>query len=337
MMSLRIFLAIVIVTPLSCLADGVVEPREESLVDESNHLHQIMKEAEVRVVEKDNPEASLPDEPLSVESTDPRDELLALVQEVEALKSKVVSTKQTTLATQTLRRRKKVGAITYYNYQQGQIYELRAGVDRVSDIALEPGEELSGSPIAGDTVRWKIGSTISGLGKATRTHVVVKPLEEGIETNIIIPTNKRTYHIRAMASDWYMPQIAWNYPEQDLGKIEVGKKPEPLEEKVSFSPEDLSFGYEIEGDNTPWRPLRVFDDGRKTYLQMSKELEAREAPVLFLLDEESEPKLVNYRVLGDYYVVDSLFSRAQLRVGKKLRVNVYSDDYKPSLFSRIFR
>jgi len=270
------------------------------------------------------------------EKRSPREELMRLVEEVEALKSKVVTTRQRTLATQTPRRRKKVGAITYYSYREGQIYELHAGVDRVTDISLQPGEELSGAPVAGDTVRWKIGSATSGVGKKKRTHIIVKPLEEGTETNLLIPTTKRTYHLRAMASDWYMPQIAWNYPEEELEAVVVKKNQESRNEPLTFSPEKLSFAYVVKGKKEPWKPIRVFDDGSKTYLQMSKELEAREAPVLFILNNGDEPRLTNYRVKGDFYIVDELFTRAELRVGKRSRVQVLAESFKPSLFERIF-
>ncbi|NBW42184.1 hypothetical protein EBR25_14525, partial [bacterium] len=83
-------------------------------------------------------------------------------------------------------------------------------------------------------------------------------------------------------------------------------------------------------------PVRVFDDGKKTYFQMPNEMSVAEAPVLFLIDEHGEPMLVNYRVKGVYYIVDRLFQRAQMRVGKEGIVSIYSKGYEPSLFERLF-
>jgi type IV secretion system protein VirB9 len=43
----------------------------------------------------------------------------------------------------------------------------------------------------------------------------------------------------------------------------------------------------------------------------------REAPVLFVLASSGDVQVVNYRVRNDYYVVDRLFERAELRLGQK--------------------
>ena len=67
--------------------------------------------------------------------------------------------------------------------------------------------------------------------------------------------------------------------------------------------------------------MRVYDDGTKTYLQMSPEMASFEAPALFVL-EKNDPLLVNYRVKHALYIVDRLFDRAQLRVGEKSAVDI---------------
>lgn len=42
-----------------------------------------------------------------------------------------------------------------------------------------------------------------------------------------------------------------------------------------------------------------------------------EAPPLFVVDGRGEAQLVNYRLRGRYYVVDRIFSAAELRLGTK--------------------
>jgi len=77
----------------------------------------------------------------------------------------------------------------------------------------------------------------------------------------------------------------------------------------------------VDGHHYEWAPRRVFDDGAKTYVQMPATVKVSEAPVLFVLDG-NEPTLVNYRVKGDFYIVDRLFDKAQLRVGADKQVNI---------------
>jgi len=94
--------------------------------------------------------------------------------------------------------------------------------------------------------------------------------------------------------------------------------------------ERLNFKYKIKPDDDySWTPVRVFDDGRKTYIQMGTEMKHTEAPVLFVEGKEGL-NLVNYRVKGDYYIVDRLFKAAELRCGKDEKVVIKKD--KPGFF-----
>ena len=258
-----------------------------------------------------------------------------LANEVDSLRAKNEVIRYTSLSTQRPKASKTIGSKTCYSYQEGDIYELRAGVDRVTDIELQPGEDLTTPPVAGDTVRWKIGILQSGKAQAKQTHVVVKPLDTGIETNILITTSRRVYHIRAVAGDWYMPSIAWHYPDDEEAALAAAVLRSEEEEVISIPPEELRFEYEIDGDDYPWKPLRIFDDGLKTYIQMPKALRVSDAPALFVI-EDGEPMLVNYRVKGDYYIVDRLFEEAQLRVGIKKKIQIYDRAHKKSFFRRIF-
>ncbi len=264
------------------------------------------------------------------------EQLIELLDEVQTLKAKVVSTKQAAVSTERLPSRKTVGTKTYFNYQDGKIYEVHAGVDRVTDIELQSDETLTNAPLSGDTVRWKIGVVSSGKGVSAKTHLILKPLEDGIETNILIPTTKRVYHLRAVSGDWYMPSVAWNYPEEQAREVAEYLRKQKELEPVGLAPEELSFNYRIEGGDYSWSPLRVFDDGQKTYFQMPEEMSVTEAPVLFVIDDHDEPMLVNYRVKGAYYILDRLIERAQMRVGKKGIVTIYSSKYKRSLWERLF-
>jgi type IV secretion system protein VirB9 len=80
---------------------------------------------------------------------------------------------------------------------------------------------------------------------------------------------------------------------------------------------DLNFRYEIEGDRPHWRPVRAFDDGEQVFIQFPEAIAQGEAPPLFVLSRDGKPELVNYRMRGIYYVVDRLFSAAELRLGEK--------------------
>ena len=83
---------------------------------------------------------------------------------------------------------------------------------------------------------------------------------------------------------------------------------------ASVDPAQLNFAYTLSGPNVPWKPIRAFDDGAHVYIQMPAEMKASEAPAP-LINAGSGTQMVNYRVEGNYYVVDRLFSDAILVSG----------------------
>lgn len=206
---------------------------------------------------------------------------------------------------------------------------------QVCDLALEPGEEVSNVHI-GDSVRWSVAPSISGEGETLRTHVLIKPMHAGIKTSLFIPTSKRTYHIQLIASEKdYMPHVSFRYPEQEERDAWTRHKVEQtklLAEKLARErhdrqfqiPEtqddvrDLDFNYEITGMAT-WRPLRVYNNGKKTIIEFPKTLHNQNAPVLLAVSRtgwfRKSKKLINYRVSKNKYIVDSVFDEGVLIVG----------------------
>ncbi len=116
-------------------------------------------------------------------------------------------------------------AIQIYPFSEGALYQVYAAPGQITDIALEPGENLTGAgPIAaGDTARWIIGDTESGSGAAARVHILVKPTRPDIATNLVVTTDRRLYLIELRAQEaLYMPAVAWSYPAQPGGRRQAG-------------------------------------------------------------------------------------------------------------------
>lgn len=200
---------------------------------------------------------------------------------------------------------------------------------RACDIELEPGEVVTGKPMAGDSVRWKVSRAESGSGERKVTHVVVKPIDTDLDTNLIITTDRRTYHLRLFSSSRetdYLNRVGFYYP-QDIAdewdtSAQLAEKEAKAKEKLvvtdmaNCSPDKLDFAYEVKGDKAQFTPLRVFNCGQQqVYLQMPEAVNITEAPVLLLLDKDDKPQIVNYRVKDGYYIVDRLFDKAMLVVG----------------------
>jgi type IV secretion system protein VirB9 len=217
-----------------------------------------------------------------------------------------------------------LNAVQVYPWSEGALYRLYAAPERVSDIALQPGETLI-SVAAGDTIRWVIGDTMSGSGSTRRAHILVKPSATGLRTNLVVSTDRRVYHLHlesgARAS---MAGISWTYPEGELIALRRAEAAAEAAAPVAgdVATERLDFGYRISGDRPAWRPLRVFDDGRQVFIQFPDTIGRGEAPPLFVTGENGRLELVNYRMRGNYYVVDRLFASAELRLGEKKQQKV---------------
>lgn len=260
-----------------------------------------------------------------------RDELVeGLRSEINALRDHRVVDSSIKESTQRPTNSPQVEIKTVYNYSPGANYVLHAGVNRVTDIELQAGENLTGPVIAGDTVRWVVAKAISGSGENATTHVLVKPVQANLETNFIITTDRHVYHVSAKSTNKnYMPVMTWNYPHEEAAKMEAMRREEQRLDDLKAAPavaaENLNFKYKVKSDDDySWTPVRVFDDGSKTFIQMNPEMKNTEAPALFIKDGD-ELNLVNYRVKGDYYIVDRLFDVAELRSGKDEKVVVKKD------------
>ena len=229
-----------------------------------------------------------------------------------------------------------LNAIQVYPFSDGALYQVYAAPGEITDIALEPGEQLTGSgPVAaGDTVRWIIGDTESGVGPAKRVHILVKPTRADLVTNLIINTDRRTYHLELHSDDkTYMASVSWAYAQDQLIALRqqnaAAEATTPVATGVDLNA--LNFRYRIEGDDPPWRPLRAFDDGRQVFIEFPTGISQGELPPLWVIGAEGDGQLVNYRVRGHHMIVDRLFAAAELKLGGKHQevVRIVRTDGRP--------
>jgi P-type conjugative transfer protein TrbG len=213
-----------------------------------------------------------------------------------------------------------INAVQVYPFSDGALYQLYAAPGEITDIALEAGEQLVGTgPVAaGDTVRWIIGDTESGSDATKRVHILVKPTRPDLVTNLIINTDRRTYHLEMRSSEaTYMASVSWAYPQDQLIALQqqnaAADDAAPIAAGIDINV--LNFRYRIEGDDPAWRPVRAFDDGRQVFIEFPSGIGQGEMPPLWVIGAEGGAELVNYRVRGSHMIVDRLFAAAELRLG----------------------
>ena len=196
----------------------------------------------------------------------------------------------------------------------------------VCDVALQPGEHVN-SVNVGDSVRWSIEPAVTGSGAEEVQHVIIKAREVGLETSLVVATDRRAYHLRLRSHKTrYMPKIAFNYPEDSAAKFSVLKTRQQQDRKEKTIPHTtdylpkLSFEYDVEG-YAAWKPVRVYNDGARTVIEMPPSITQTEAPILLIVRKEgglftdAEEVMVNYQLQGSRYVVDTVFQKAVLVAG----------------------
>ncbi len=135
--------------------------------------------------------------------------------------------------------------------------------------------------------------------------MLVKPQADNLRTNIVLITDRRTYLIEAIShvGETYSAEIAWSYRQ-----VILASPPAPA---------SIYSDYRIRavrGRRPVWAPVRVSDDGRRTWIDFSQNVAAADLPPLFVITPEGA-ELANYRVQGQRYIIDRLFDVAELRLG----------------------
>lgn len=213
-------------------------------------------------------------------------------------------------------------AIQIYPWSEGALYQVYAAPGQITNIALEPGESLTGAgPIAaGDTTRWIIGDTESGSGGNRRVHILVKPTRDDIFTNLVITTDRRVYMIELRAREaLYMPSVAWSYPAPPPGSRVAAPSAPSIPGEAA---RNYRYGLQVQGSSPPWRPVSVFDDGRRVYVVFPRGIAQGEMPPLFVIGSDGDAEIVNSRIHQNVLIVDRLFGAAELRLGSGDRQQV---------------
>jgi type IV secretion system protein VirB9 len=150
-----------------------------------------------------------------------------------------------------------INAMQVYPFTEGALYQVYTAVGQITDIALQPGEQLVGSgPVAaGDTVRWIIGDTESGAGATPDPY----PGEAHARRTDDQPRHQhrpRTYHMELRSTErTYMASVSWQYPQDQLIALRrqnaEAQAAQPVASGVDLA--NVNFRYAIEGDRAPWR------------------------------------------------------------------------------------
>ena len=183
----------------------------------------------------------------------------------------------------------------------------------VCDITLEPGESIQNVAV-GDSVRWILSPATSGNAGDT-PHILIKPTDVNLTTNLIVTTNRRSYSLNLHSVKTNpMLHVGFYYP-QNLAQAFPTPAPSPSPSPVAdaaVTAASLDFRYVATGERKIL-PAHAFNDGKHTYLQFAAQLS--QMPIVLEVGPNGD-QLINYRVKDTTtYVIDGVPDRVALVVG----------------------
>ena len=181
-------------------------------------------------------------------------------------------------------------------YQEGQVYRLNLSLTHVTTIEFGEGESIR-SIIAGDTEGFEIDGVPGGQAFA------IKPVAQGVHTNVTVYTNRRSYYFNVQESSnpaFYVVQF--RYPDEE----------HPPESVIAQQAPNYNYGA---SDRTAFTPTRVWDDGTFTYFAFPRNAPV---PAIFRYANGRE-RTVNTQAVGNGVIrVSGVNAQWVLRLGEEV-------------------
>ena len=223
------------------------------------------------------------------------------------------------------------GGTMYYDFDESFIYEIYCQPYRITSIELEPGEMVLENPFLSESQVWEIGAGVAQKNGQDVQLFFLKPDRSNLITTMIIITNRRIYHFLLKSfKDCFMAMVKFEYPNTLPYNIKMDAINDRInarkDEAALVDPRFLSFDYKMTYSifkKPIWLPKRVYDDGRRTYIELNELVLHSESPVLFNKRNER----INYRVQKNLIIIDELIEKVTLRRAKE-KVVIMKKDYK---------
>lgn len=208
-------------------------------------------------------------------------------------------------------------------------------------VELEPGEEVLDTPVQSDTVRWDVELRHRDTA-IPQTYFAFKPSEDApAAANFFIFTDRRVYSIKLIKDLIHStPILSFDYPDtrareiaqeieqrkqQKIAKAAATRKARQAKTartgvtttRGTVPADELDFKYVLRG-KAPFKPLRVYNDGRKTYVDLPGSYRG-DLPVVIGGKAEAN-RAFNYRTAmdGRQIIIDKVLGSFELKNGRQV-------------------
>jgi type IV secretion system protein VirB9 len=182
-------------------------------------------------------------------------------------------------------------------WREGAVLSLRTTVGGSLTVIFAPGEAVQ-AVIVGDP------SALEIQIPPQADSLVLRTLRRPFSDTITVRTQLRQYRFKVItgpANDVaYVVRLSIPAPEGNAA-------PSPV-----LPPPDAVNAYTLKGENS-LRPVRVLDDGSRTYIEWGPD---QALPAVFALSPLGEEETVDAHMRGGVMVIDRVYTRLIFRIGK---------------------
>lgn len=195
-------------------------------------------------------------------------------------------------------------------YSRDNVVAIDATYGTSTMIVLQDNEKIETLAL-GDSIAWKVEPNRRG------NIIFVKPVEKDAQSNLNVVTDKRIYsfilrsNMRPPTGQLY--KVRFRFPDDEadgeLMSLARERAAYPNLKALNIANANSDYGYKGSSAN---KPLAVFDDGAKTWFRFEGE-----TPAIYIVDNDRNESLVNFRTEGPYVVVDKVSFQWTLRNGQE--------------------
>lgn len=210
-------------------------------------------------------------------------------------------------------------SIQEYFFEPNKTYPVQTAVGLVTQIELDPRESIK-----------DFGSGLSGGWDLARRDNVfyLKPKDNAVDTNLIVRTQAHQYifELKVLKTDWknlsdakeqgVNYQIKFKYPDSTDFSLRTSTL---AGYSLRYDPSrNYNTNYDVAiGDKSEWLvPLKVYDDGKFTYVYLGKEKFTGGFPAIYGRKTENGPEFVlNSNIENNVIIVHGTYPFLVLRHG----------------------
>jgi len=198
--------------------------------------------------------------------------------------------------------------IVWFAFGEGYA-QLRCARGTICILRLQPGETVQGEP--GEEARqagWQLNVVRGAKGIHAAWALALAPTTAAHGAILRMSTNRRRYAVELVPDGESMRTVAFTYAPGD-----PDTEPAPPVPHAAMPAAVPDFRFTVTGPDVPWKPLRVYRDGGRTYVQFPPGGVLAAPRVAVLAPHTAAPQVRH--TVADSYVIDGAVEEMLLSVG----------------------